>query len=152
MDITQTIHDIIEGQVDARLEPARALVVKERAELQAKRSALYAELAGKMRELAKEADAKFRAWLDKRPGGKTIKPRDYYRSSSVFDTMSAEHFATPFDGDPREAFDALRRETLQRALRIASENPSRTAYVAVDTYLDEIDPAKEYQKRRKGRA
>lgn len=151
MEITNTIHDIIMGQVDAWLEPARVLADKEEDALQHAEVVLRNELREKMRELAKEADRKFRAWVAKRKDGKGIKVRAYYNDdadASVFDFSSPDRFKLPFDSHrPREVFDALRREVLQRALRAASEQPSRTAYTAVDEYLAGIDPAAELKKR-----
>ena len=151
MEITNTIHNIIMGQVDDRLEPARVLADKEEDALQHDEVVLRNELREKMRELAKEADRKFRAWVAKRKDGKGIKVRAYYNDdadASVFDFSSPDRFKLPFDSHrPREVFDALRREVLQRALRAASEQPSRTAYTAVDEYLAGIDPAAELKKR-----
>lgn len=151
MDITNTIHNIIMGQVDARLEPARVSASKEEEALQHAEVVLRNELREKMRELAKEADRKFRAWVAKRKDGKDIRVRAYYNDdteASVFDFSTPDRFKLPFDSRrPREVFDALRREVLQRALRVASEHPSRTAYIAVDAYLGEIDPVKELKKR-----
>jgi len=151
MDITNTIHDIIMGQVDAWLEPARVLAGKEEEALRARENALRNELREKMRELAKEADRKFRAWVAKRKDGKGIKVRAYYNDdaeASVFDFSSPDRFELPFGSrQPREAYDALRREVLQRALRVASEHPSRTAYAAVDELLAGIDPVAAFKKR-----
>ena len=151
MEITNTIHDIIMGQVDAWLEPARVLADKEEDALQHAEVVLRNELREKMRELAKEADRKFRAWVAKRKDGKSIKVRAYQNAGAdvpVFDFSSPDRFKLPFDSHrPREVFDALRREVLQRALRIASENPRRTAYMAVDEYLAGIDCVAELKKR-----
>lgn len=151
MEITNTIHDIIMGQVDDRLGPARVLAEKTKEALQARENALRGELREKMRELAKEADRKFRAWVAKRKDGKGIKVRAYYNDdadASVFDFSSPDRFKLPFDSrQPGEAFSAFRREILQRALRIASENPPRTAYTAVDEYLAGIDPVEALKKR-----
>lgn len=154
MDITNTIHDIIMGQVDDRLEPARALADKEKEALEHAEVVLRNELREKMRELAKEADRKFRAWVARRKDGKGIKVRAYYNDdtdASVFDFSSPDRFKLPFDSrHPREVFDAFRREVLQRALRVASEQPSRTAYAAVDEYLAGVDPVKELKRRLEG--
>ena len=77
--------------------------------------------------------------------------RAYYNDdteASVFDFSTPDRFKLPFDSRrPREVFDAFRREVLQRALRVASEQPSRTAYATVDEYLAGIDAAKELRKR-----
>lgn len=151
MEITNTIHDIIMGQVDDRLEPARVLADKEKDALEHAEVALRNELREKMREFAKEADRKCRAWVAKRKDGKGIKVRAYYNDdadTSVFDFSSPDRFKLPFDSRrPGEAFSAFRREVLQRALRIASENPPRTAYTAVDEYLAGIDPVEALKKR-----
>ena len=151
MEITNTIHDIIMGQVDNRLKPARVLAGKEEEALEHAEVVLRNELREKMREFAKEADRKFRAWVAKRKDGKGIKVRAYYNDdsdASVFDFSSPDRFRLPFDSRrPGEAFSAYRREVLQRALRIASENPPRTAYTAVDAYLGGIDAVAELKKR-----
>ena len=151
MEITNTIHDIIMGQVDDRLETARVLANKEKDALQHAEVALRNELREKMRELAKEADRKFRAWVAKRKDGKEIKARRCWGEDDdrpVFDFSDPDRFALPFDSRrPGEAFSAFRREILQRALRIASENPPRTAYAAVDEYLAGIEPVAELKKR-----
>lgn len=123
MEITNTIHDIIMGQVDDRLEPARVLADKEKEALEHAEVVLRNELREKMRELAKEADRKFRAWVARRKDGKGIKVRAYYNDdsdASVFDFSSPDRFKLPFDSRrPREVFDAFRREALQRALRLS---------------------------------
>lgn len=156
MDITNTIHDIIMGQVDDRLEPARVLADKTKGALQARENALREELRAKMQELAKEADRKFRAWLAKRPAEKRAELRRRWAGDNcaidcVFSLENPEHFVLPFDSRrPREVFDALRREVLQRALRVASEQPSRTAYAAVDEYLAGVDCVKELKRRLEG--
>ena len=150
MNVTNTIHDIIMGQVDARLEPARVSASKEEEALQARENALREELRAKMQELAKEADRKFRAWVAKRKDGKGIRVRASYggEDASAFGFSNPDRFALPFNSrQPGEAFSAFRREVLQRALRIASENPPRTAYTAVDAYLGGIDPVKELKRR-----
>lgn len=152
MEITNTIHDIIMGQVDERLEPARVLAEKTKEVLQARESALRGELREKMREFAKEADRKFRAWVAKRKDGKGIRLTrvewDERPDECVFNFRDPERFALPFNSrQPGEEFNELRREVLQRALRVASENPSRTAYAAVDEYLAGIDPVAELKKR-----
>ena len=151
MEITNTIHDIIMGQVDDRLEPARVLADKEKEALEHAEVVLRNELREKMRELAKEADRKFRAWVAKRKDGKEIKVRAYYNDdtdASVFDFSTPDRFKLPFDScRPGDEFGGFRREVLQRALRIASENPPRTAYAAVDEYLLGLDPVAELKKR-----
>ena len=153
MDITNTIHDIIMGQVDDRLEPARVIADKTKEALQARENALREELRAKMQELAKEADRKFRAWLAKRPAEKRAELRRRWAGDNcaidcVFSLENPEHFVLPFDSRrPREVFDALRREVLQRALRVASEHPSRTAYAAVDELLAGINPVTAYRLR-----
>lgn len=152
MEITNTIHDIIMGQVDDWLEPARVLADKEKEALEHAEVVLRNALRGMMRELAKEADRKFRAWVAKRKGGKGIRLTraewDERPDECVFYFRDPERFALPFDSRrPGEAFSAFRREVLQRALRIASENPPRTAYTAVDAYLGGIDPVAELRKR-----
>ena len=151
MEITNTIQGIIMGQVDDRLEPARVLAYKEKEALEHAEVVLRNELREKMRELAKEADRKFRAWVAKRKDGKGIKVRAYYNDDadvSVFDFSTPDRFKLPFDSRrPGAAFSAFRREVLQRALRIASENPPRTAYTAVDAYLGGIDPVAALKKR-----
>ena len=150
MDITNTIHDIIMGQVDDRLEPARVLADKEKEALEHAEVVLRNELREKMRELAKEADRKFRAWVAKRKDGKGIKVRASYggEDAEVFGFSNPDRFGLPFDSRrPREVFDALRREVLQCALRVASEHPSRTAYAAVDELLAGIDAVKELKRR-----
>ena len=151
MEITNTIHDIIMGQVDNRLKPARVFADKKKEALEHAEVVLRNALRGKMCELAKEADRQFRAWVAKQKGGKGIKVRAYYNDdteASVFDFSSPDRFKLPFDSrQPDEAFSAFRREVLQRALRIASENPPRTAYTAVDAYLAGIDPVAALKKR-----
>lgn len=151
MEITNTIHDIIMGQVDDRLEPARVLADKTKDALEHAEIVLRNALRGKMRELAKEADRQFRAWVAKQKGGKGIKVQAYYNDDTdapVFDFSSPDRFKLPFDSRrPGEVFSGFRREVLQRALRIASENPPRTAYTAVDAYLGGIDPVAELKKR-----
>lgn len=152
MEITNTIHDIIMGQVDDRLEPARVLADKEKEALRVRESALRGELREKMRELAKEADRKFRAWVAKRKDGKGIRLTraewDERPDECMFNFRDPDRFALPFSSSkPGDAFGCFRREVLQRALRVASENPPRTAYAAVDEYLAGIDPVKELKKR-----
>ena len=152
MDITNTIHDIIMGQVDAWLEPARVLAGKEEEALRARENALRGELREKMRELAKEADRKFRAWVARRKDGKGIKVRhswgDDEDACPVFSFTDPDRFGLPVcSRDVRETYDALRREVLQRALRVASEHPSRTAYAMVDGVLAMIDPVAALKKR-----
>ena len=155
MEITNTIHDIIMGQVDDRLEPARALADKEKEALRVRENALRGELREKMRELAKEADRKFRAWVARRKDGKGIRLTraewDEQPDECVFSFRDPDRFALPFSSSkPGDAFGWFRREVLQRALRIASENPPRTAYAAVDEYLAGIDPVKELKRRMEG--
>ena len=152
MEITNTIHDIIMGQVDNWLEPARVLAKKTKEALQARENALRGELREKMREFAKEADRKFRAWVARRKDGKGIRLTraewDERPDECLFVFRDPERFALPFNSrQPGEGFSAFRREVLQRALRIASENPPRTAYTAVDAYLGGIDPVAELKKR-----
>lgn len=152
MEITNTIHDIIMGQVDDRLEPARVLAEKTKESLQARESALRGELREKMRELAKEADRKFRAWVARRKDGKGIRLTraewNVRPDECVFNFRDPDRFALPFSSSkPGDAFGWFRREVLQRALRVASENPPRTAYAAVDEYLLGLDPVAELKKR-----
>lgn len=151
MDITNTIHDIIMGQVDARLEPARLVSKKRSSELAEKENQLCSKLNGKMRELCEKAEKDFRVWLDKLPDGKSIKTRKRWAGEgSAFSFTSADRFDLPFDSRaPEEAFSAYRRDVLQKALRVASENPSKTAYAEVDKFLAGIDPVKEIAKRLK---
>lgn len=150
MDITNTIHDIIMGQVDAALRPAGIAAKKKRAELEEKESKLESKINAKLREMCDKANKDFRAWLDKLPGGKSIKRRRWRGEGGAFSYTSADDFTLPFDSrEPDEVFSAYRRDVLQKAIRIASENPSRIAYAKVDEFLAGTDHVKEIEKRLK---
>jgi formiminotetrahydrofolate cyclodeaminase len=147
MDITSTIHDIIMGQVDAALRPAGLVAKKKRAELEKKQSELESKINAKLREMCDKADKDFRAWLDKLPGGKSIKKRRWRGEDGAFSYSSADNFTLPFDSrEPDEVFSAYRRDILQKAIRIASENPSKIAYTKVDEFLAGTDHVKEIEK------
>lgn len=140
MELTNNVKDIVLAAVADRLEPAR----KRANDIQ---EAAHEAGAAEIRKAFKRATAvleretlAFKGWLAKNCKHVALKnPKD----ASVFD-FSESRLASHVPGEnARDAYDALRRAVTNRALRIASENPPRTAYAEVDKYLASIDPIKE---------
>lgn len=138
MELTNNTKDIVLEAVADRLEPAwkRAKEVQEAAckagEEEIRTACVHAKAV-----LEREALA-FKRWLAKNCKHVTLKnPNDFFEFSRYQLTSNVP------GENARDAYDALRRNVTNRALRIASENPSKTAYAEVDRYLASIDPIKE---------
>lgn len=140
MQITNNVKEIIVDAVDRRLAETR-----ERAD-HVTEEARHAGVLAKNKaeahisEVLKRETAEIRKWLAKNVKGVEVRED---RWDSLLSFSSSCIRSKVQGGDARSLFDAYRHEVVNRALRVASENPSRTAYAEVDKFLAGIDPAKE---------
>ena len=93
-----------------------------------------------IREVIKRESSEIRKWIAKNV--KEVEAREDRWDSLL--SFSSSCLRSKVKGeDARSRFDAYRHAVIHRALRVASENPSRTAYAEVDKLLAGINPAKE---------
>lgn len=140
MEITNNVKEIIVDAVDRKLaetrERADRIVEKARhAGVLAKNKA-----EAHIREAIDRYNAELRKWIAKNVKEVEVRENRWdsllcYSSSCLCSKVKGE--------DARSRFDAYRHAVIHRALRVASENPSRTAYAEVDKFLAGINPAKE---------
>lgn len=140
MEITNNVKEIIVFHIDRKLAETRERA--DRVTEEARHAGVLAKNKAEahIREVLKRDAAEIRKWLAKNV--KEVEVREdrwdsllCYSSSCLRSKVKGE--------DARSRFDAYRHEVIHRALRVASENPSRTAYAEVDKFLAGIDPAKE---------
>jgi hypothetical protein len=140
MQITNNVKEIIVDAVDRRLADTR-----ERADhIAAVAMEIGCREGGKVeahiREVLKRETAEIRKWIAK--NCKFVFVREDCWDSLL--SFSSRCLQSKVKGeDARRRFDDYRHEVIYRALRVASENPSRTAHAEVDKFLAGIDPAKE---------
>lgn len=140
MEITNNVKEIIVDAVDRKLAETceRADRVTE--------EALHAGVLAKnkaeahIREALKRESAEIRKWIAKNV--EEVEVREDRWDSLLSFSSSCLRSKVKGD-DARSRFDAYRHAVIHRALRVASENPSRTAYAEVDKFLAGINPAKE---------
>lgn len=140
MEITNNVKEIIADAVDRKLAETRE---------RANRIAEAARAAGReakekaeahIRAVLKRETAEIRKWIAKNV--KEVEVREDRWDSLL--SFSSSCLRSKVKGeDARSRFDAYRHAVIHRALRVASENPSRTAYAEVDKFLAGINPAKE---------
>ncbi len=140
MEITNNVKGIIIDAVDRRLAETR-----DRANRIAE-AARHAGLLAKnkaeahIREVLKRETAEIRKWLARNV--KEVEVREDRWDSLL--SFSSSCLRSKVKGeDARRRFDAYHHAVIHRALRVASENPSRTAYAEVDKFLAGLNPAKE---------
>ena len=140
MEITNNVKEIIVDAVDRKLAETR-----ERADLIAAEAIEASNAAKKkaeahIREVIKRESSEIRKWIAKNV--KEVEAREDRWDSLL--SFSSSCLRSKVKGeDARSRFDAYRHAVIHRALRVASENPSRTAYAEVDKLLAGINPAKE---------
>lgn len=140
MEITNNVKEIIVYAVDRRLAETRERADRIAAEAIEAGNAAKKKAEAHVREALKRETAEIRKWIAKNV--KEVEVREdlwdlLLSLSSVCLRLKAK------GGDARSRFDAYRHEVVNRALRVASENPSRTAYAEVDKLLAGLNPAKE---------
>jgi len=140
MQITNNVKDIIVDAVDRRLAETRDRA--NRIAEEARHAGVLAKNKAEahIREVLKRESAEIRKWLAKNVKGIEVREDRWdsllsFSSSCIRSKVQGE--------DARRRFDDYRHEVIHRALRVASENPSRTAYAEVDKFLAGINPAKE---------
>lgn len=140
MQITNNVKEIIVDAVDRRLAETRERA--DRVTEEARHAGVLAKnkAGAHIREAIERYNAELRKRLAKNV--KEVEVREdrwgsllCYSSSCLRSKVKGE--------DARSRFDAYRHAVIHRALRVASENPSRTAYAEVDKFLAGINPAKE---------
>lgn len=140
MEITNNVKDIIVFHVDRKLAETCERADRVAAEAIEAGNKAKEKAEAHIREVLKRETAEIRKWLAKNV--KEVEVREdrwgsllCYSSSCLCSKMKGK--------DARRRFDAYRLAVIHRALRVASENPSRTAYAEVDKFLAGINPAKE---------
>jgi hypothetical protein len=140
MQITNNVKDIIVDAVDRRLAETRERA--DRVTEEARHAGVLAENKAEahIREVLKRESTEIRKWLAKNVKGIEVREDRWdsllsFSSSCIRSKVQGE--------DARRRFDDYRHEVIHRALRVASENPSRTAYAEVDKFLAGINPARE---------
>ena len=140
MEITNNVKEIIVDAVDRKLAETRERADRVAAEASEAGNAAKEKAEAHVREALKRETAEIRKWIAKNV--KEVEVREdrwdsllRYSSNCLRSKVKGE--------DARSRFDAYRHEVINRALRVASENPSRTAYAEVDKFLAGINPAKE---------
>lgn len=140
MEITNNVKEIIVDAVDRKLAETRERADRVVAEAIEAGNAAKKKAEAHIREVLKREAAAIRKWIAKNV--KEVEVRED-RWDSLLSFSSSCLRSKVKGGDARSRFDAYRREVANRALRVASENPPRTAYAEVDKLLAGIDPAKE---------
>lgn len=140
MEITNNVKEIIVDAVDRKLAETRGRADRIAEEAIEAGNAARKKAEAHIREVLKRETAEIRKWLAKNVLGIAVCENRYdhllrYSSSCLETNMKGERAESRF----RE----YRHEVVNRALRVASENPSRTAYAEVDRFLAGINPAKE---------
>lgn len=140
MQITNNVKEIIVDAVDRRLAETRERADHVTAEALDAGCRAAAKAEAHIREALKRESAEIRKWLAKNVKGVFVREDRWdsllsFSSSCIRSKVQGE--------DARRRFDDYRHEVIHRALRVASENPSRTAYAEVDRFLAGINPAKE---------
>lgn len=140
MKITNIVKDIIVEHVDRKLAETRERADRIAAEAIEVGNAATKKAEAHIREVLKRETAEIRKWLAKNVGEVEVREARWdsllsFSSSCLRSKVKGE--------DARRRFDDYRHEVIHRALRVASENPSRTAYAEVDKLLAGINPAKE---------
>lgn len=140
MQITNNVKEIIVDAVDRKLAETR-----ERADhIAAVAMEIGCREEGKVeahiRGVLKRETAEIRKWIAK--NCKFVFVREDRWDSLLSFSSRCLQWKVKGD-DARRRFDDYRHEVVNRALRVASENPSRTAYAEVDKFLAGINPAKE---------
>ena len=140
MQITNNVKDIIVDAVDRRLAETRERADRIAEEAIEAGNAAKKKAEAHIREVLKRETTEIRKWLAKNVEGVEVREDRWdsllsFSSSCIRSKVKGE--------DARSRFDAYRHAVIHRALRVASENPSRTAYAEVDKFLAGINPAKE---------
>ena len=140
MQITNNVKEIIVDAVDRKLAETRERA--DRVVEEARHAGVLAKNKAEahIREALKRETAEIRKWLAKNV--KEVEVREDRWGSLLSFSSSCLRSKVKGD-DARSRFDAYRHAVIHRALRVASENPSRTAYAEVDKFLAGINPAKE---------
>lgn len=140
MEITNNVKEIIVDAVDRKLAETRERADRIAAEAIEAGNAAEKKAEAHIREVLKRESAEIRKWLAKNV--KEVEVREDRWDSLL--SFSSSCLRSKVKGeDARSRFDAYRHAVIHRALRVASENPSRTAYAEVDKFLAGINPAKE---------
>ena len=140
MEITNNVKEIIVDAVDRKLAETRERA--DRIAGEARHAGVLAKNKAEahIREVLKREAAEIRRWIAKNV--KEVEVREDRWDSLL--SFSSSCLRSKVKGeDARIRFDAYRHAVIHRALRVASENPSRTAYAEVDKFLAGINPAKE---------
>ena len=140
MEITNNVKEIIVDAVDRKLAETRDRANRVSAEAIEAGNAAKEKAEAHIRDVLKCETAEIRKWLAKNV--KEVEVREDRWGSLL--SFSSSCLRSKVKGeDARSRFDAYRHAVIHRALRVASENPSRTAYAEVDKFLAGINPAKE---------
>ena len=140
MEITNNVKEIIVDAVDRKLAETRERA--DRVTEEARHAGVLAKNKAEahIREALKRESAEIRKWIAKNV--KEVEVREDRWDSLL--SFSSSCLRSKVKGeDARSRFDAYRHAVIHRALRVASENPSRTAYAEVDKLLAGINPTKE---------
>lgn len=140
MQITNNVKEIVVGTVDRRLAETRERADRVAAEAIEAGNAAKKKAEAHIREVLKRETAEIRKWLAKNVRAVEVHEE---RWNSLLSFSSSCLRSKVKGEDARSRFDAYRHEVIHRALRVASENPSRTAYAEVDKFLAGVNPAKE---------
>lgn len=140
MEITNNVKEIIVDAVDRKLAETCERADRVAAEAIEAGNKAKEKAEAHIREVLKRETAEIRKWIAKNV--KEVKVREDRWDSLL--SFSSSCIRSKVKGeDARSRFDAYRHSVVNRALRVASENPPRTAYAEVDKLLAGIDPAKE---------
>lgn len=140
MEITNNVKEIIVDAVDRKLAETRERADRVTAEAIEAGNAAKKKAEAHIREAIDRYNAEIRKWIAKNV--KEVEVREDRWDSLL--SFSSSCLRSKVKGeDARSRFDAYRHTVINRALRVASENPPRTAYAEVDKLLAGIDPAKE---------
>lgn len=140
MEITNNVKEIIVYAVDRKLAETRERADRVAAEAIEAGNAAKKKAEAHIREVLKRESSEIRKWISKNV--KEVEVRENRWDSLL--SFSSSCLRSKVKGeDARRRFDAYRHEVVNRALRVASENPSRTAYAEVDKLLAGLNPAKE---------
>ena len=140
MQITNNVKEIIVDAVDRKLAETRERADRAAAEAIEAGNKAKKKAEAHIREAIDRYNAELRKWIAKNV--KEVEVRE--DRWDLLLCCSSSCLRSKVKGeDARSRFDAYRHAVIHRALRVASENPSRTAYAEVDKLLAGIDPAKE---------
>lgn len=140
MEITNNAKEIIVDAVDRKLAETRERADRIAAEAIEAGNKAKKKAEDHIREALKRETAEIRKWLAKNV--REVEVREDRWDSLLCYSLSCLRSKVKGE-DARRRFDDYRHEVIHRALRVASENPSRTAYAEVDKFLAGINPAKE---------